>query len=100
MDPLHDEELDALLRRGTPAWHPSPGLDRRIWEGQQRRSWEWLWRGSIRVPVPVAVGAALVLAVLWWRGYGWGRPAETDLNQFRPVEQLEIKLVRRGNENR
>ena len=98
MEPLRDDELDLLLRHGEPDWKPSPGLDTRVWERYQRRPWEWLWRGSIRIPVPVIV--ALLLAFLWWQRGRSTRPAEIDLNQFRPVEQLEIKLVRSGNVER
>ena len=98
MDPLRDDELDLLLRQGEPDWKPSPLLDVSVWERYRRRPWEWLWRGSIRIPVPVIV--ALLLAFLWWQRGRSTTAAEIDLNQFRPVEQLEIKLVRSGDEER
>jgi hypothetical protein len=98
MEPLRDDELDALLRQGEPDWKPSPLLDVRVWERYRRRPWEWLWRGSIRIPVPVAV-MLVVLAVLAWNRGARERPVEIDLSEFRPVERLEIKLVRSGNAN-
>ena len=99
MEPLHDDELDALLRQAKPTWKPSPLLDVRVWEAYRRRPWEWLWRGSIRVPVPIAL-ALIVLAFFAWNRITRQRPAEVDLNDFRPVEKLEIKLIRSGNANR
>jgi hypothetical protein len=93
MEPLRDDELDVLLREGEPDWRPGPGLDAAVRAGR-RRPWEWLWRGSIRVPAPLIL--ALLLGFLWWRS----TRQETDLNQFRPVEQLEIKLVRSGDAER
>ena len=98
MEPLRDDELDLLLRQGEPVWKPSTRLDARVWDRYRRRPWEWLWRGSIRIPVPVIV--ALLLAFLWWQRGRSTTAAEIDLNQFRPVEQLEIKLVRSGDEER
>jgi hypothetical protein len=96
MEPLRDDELDALLRQGEPDWKPSPLLDVRVWERFRRRPWEWLWRGSIRIPVPVALTLVLVALFIWNRK----KPAEVDLNEFRPVERLEIKVVRSGYANK
>jgi hypothetical protein len=98
MEPLRDDELEVLLREGEPRWRPSAGLDARVREAQRPRPWEWLWRGSVRVPVPVILG--LLLAFLWWQRSRETAPAEIDMNQFRPVEQLEIKLVRSGDAKR
>ena len=98
MEPLRDDELDLLLRQGEPVWKPSPLLDVSVWDRYRRRPWEWLWSGSIRIPVPVIV--TLLVAFLWWQRGRSTRPAEIDLNQFRPVEQLEIKLVRSGDVER
>ena len=98
MEPLRDDELDVLLREGEPRWRPSPRLDGRVMSGYRPRPWEWLWRGSVRVPVPVILG--LFLAFLWWQRARGTAPAEIDMNQFRPVEQLEIKLVRSGDAKR
>jgi hypothetical protein len=96
MEPLRDDELDALLRQGEPDWKPSPLLDVRVWERYRRRPWEWLWRGSIRIPVPVVLALILLAFFAWNRK----RPAEVDLNEFRPVEKLEIKVVRSGYANK
>jgi hypothetical protein len=98
MEPLRDDELDVLLREGEPRWRPSPGLDGRLMSGYRPRPWEWLWRGSVRVPVPVILG--LLVAFLWWQRARGTAPAEIDMNQFRPVEQLEIKVVRSGDAQR
>jgi hypothetical protein len=52
----------------------------------------------VRVPVPVILG--LLVALLWWQRARGTAPAEIDMNQFRPVEQLEIKLIRSGDAQR
>lgn len=99
MEPLRDEELDVLLRAGEPRWRPSPGFDERVLGAYRPGVWAWLWRGSIRVPVPVAVVVLAVFGLLLWNRGGLGHPAEKRLDQFQPVQQLEIRLVRSGDAN-
>lgn len=99
MGPLRDDELDVLLREGEPRWRATPQLDARVREAYRPRPWEWFWRGSFRVPVPVAVVVLAVFGLLMWNRGGNQRPAEEHLDQFQPVKQLEIKLVRRGDGN-
>ncbi len=99
MEPLRDDELDDMLRRGAPDWRPSAELDERVRSAARPSGWRWLLQGSIRVPVPVALGAfALVIAAIWLR-VPRERPVEIDFEQFQPVRQLEIKLARNENAN-
>lgn len=99
MEPLRDEELDTLLRLAPPDWRPSAELDQRVRSAARLSGWRWLFHGSIRIPVPVALGAAVLLAaVLWLRGTR-ERPVEINFEQFQPVKQLEIKLARSENAN-
>jgi hypothetical protein len=95
MEPLRDDELEVLLREGEPRWRPSAGLDARVREAQRPRPWEWLWQGSVRVPVPVALAVLAVLGLLAWNRV----PEAKRVDQFQPVKQLEIKLVRSGDAN-
>ena len=96
MEPLDDEELSELLRQWTAP--PAPAtLGPRI--GFQRVPWwRWLLTGTVRIPVPVGL-AAVVLVALWF--YSAASTRETvpqpappvSLADFRPVEQLEPRIV-------
>lgn len=97
MEPLDEKELNHLLRQ----WEAPPApasLDRRV---LPRRGswWQWLFTGTIRIPVPVGV-AAVVLVGLWIHyakapaTVPIARPAPTvSLADFQPVKQLEPQLL-------
>jgi hypothetical protein len=99
MEPLDENELNQLLRKWEAPPAPASLKDRVF---PPRRPWFWwLLTGSIRIPVPAALAAAL-LAALWIH---FSRPVErprvsdpgsVSLADFRPVRQLEPVLVGGG----
>src|SRR5688572_14415003 len=104
MEPLDEKELSQLLRQSKAPGAP-PSLERRV-VPQPVPWWRWLFTGTIRVPVPVGIAAVLILA-LW---IFFTRPApvpeatpsastSTTLADFRPVEQLELTIVERNDDN-
>ena len=103
MEPLDEKELSRLLREWKAPEAPS-SLERRVMPRPVSR-WSWLLTGSIRIPVPVGITAALALAL--WLLFGRQAPAPvapapeaTTLANFRPVEQLQPTIIRRNDENR
>ena len=95
----NDQKLKELLQ----TWEAPPApqsLARRVFP--RSRWWQWIWSGSIRVPVPVGFAALVIAGALWY----WSRPpvsvpqkavAPVSLADFRPVEQLEPKVISSGN---
>ena len=69
----HDPQLRDLLQDWTvPA--PSANLEARVLRARQPW-WHALWTSSIRIPVPVACGATLLLlAIGTWRVLGSSQP--------------------------
>ncbi len=99
MEPLNDRELDELLRQ-WPARPAPDSLTRRIRHAQRGPWWQWLLTGSIRIPVPLALGAALVLALAFFALRG-PRNASTPQPQsavFHPVKRLEPRIIRSSYE--
>ena len=99
MEPLDDNELNQLLRRWKAPPAP-PSLRARIFP-PQKSSWRWLLTGTIRVPVPIVVAIAVLLAFL----IQYVRPASpprvvqsptVSLADFKAVPQLEPVLVSGG----
>jgi hypothetical protein len=97
MEPLNDRELNDLLRQWDAPGAPR-SLEARILPGR-RAWWQWLFTGTIRVPVPVGI-AAIVLFALWM--YSSSPPLEpreepvsggVSLADFQPVEQLEPQIL-------
>jgi hypothetical protein len=105
MDPFDDRDLSRLLRewkapdapptlrqglrRGAPLGPP---------DGPSSPWWRWLFAGTIRVPVPVAMGVALLLVVWAYTRLPAPTPfAEPEptvsLADFEPVRQLEPRVV-------
>ena len=70
MNPLNDDELDALLRQARPNLpHASPGFAERVMRGYQEQAkhspaWNWLWWRPVRVPAGFGILAALVLLAI------------------------------------
>jgi hypothetical protein len=66
MKVMNDQELQNLLKSWeTPA--PSPALKERVLERYRKRqkwNWRWLFSGSLRVPIPVASLAVIIMAGL------------------------------------
>ena len=100
MEPLDEEELNRLLRK----WEAPPApetLKRRISAGRASW-WSWLTKGTVRVPVPVALATAALIAM--WIYYSQPRqaprmvqPSTVSLADFTPVRQLEPVVVSGGN---
>jgi len=97
MEPPDDKELSELLRRWDGPDAP-PGLTRRVF-GRRASWWRWLLTGTIRVPVPVLVGSA-VLVALWIYSAVPSGPAvaqpdpSVSLADFQAVSQLEPRIIR------
>jgi hypothetical protein len=98
MEPLNDDELNRLLTKWEAPSVPA-SLNQRVF-AHEPRGWRRLWAASFRVPVPVAVAAAVLIAL--WLSYAPRpqettpgvvqpvvQPAETTLAGFEPVAKLE-----------
>jgi len=89
---LDDRELDAVLAE----WRvpEAPERMRQAIFPPEGSWWRRLWSASIRVPLPVAVGLALLLALAVWQP--WRVPARRtelpavaqDAHELRPVAVL------------
>jgi hypothetical protein len=62
MEPLNENELNQLLRKWEAP--PAPGTLRARVLPPQKSWWSWLLTGTVRIPVPIALAAA-VLVALW-----------------------------------
>ena len=125
MEPFDEKELSSLLQRWkAPAAPASLNVST---VGLRPSRWQWLWTGSIRVPVPVGMIVVFVAAV-FWIAFGGShpqpgappvavpnnaatpvveppvlappevavsrQPASPALAGFRPVSQLEPKIIK------
>ncbi len=101
MEPLNDDELNALLRRWEAPAAP-PALERRIFGRPEPRGWwRWLVAGSVRVPVPVFVTLLVMLSALSYFAARThpARPAavrELKFSDFQPVAKLQPRIIRGG----
>ena len=104
MDPFDDRDLSRLLREWkAPDAPPTLRQNLRIGpsrppDGPSSPWWRWLFAGTIRVPVPVALVVALMLAAwAYTRLPGTVPPTEpvptVSLADFEPVRQLEPRVV-------
>ena len=111
MESLNDQELKELLRAWTAPDPPvtlvdgirrgGPSLGAKASAkaaGQPSSWWRWLFAGTIRVPVPVALAVALILSVWAYMQLPMRAPLETpeptvSLADFQPVKQLEPRVV-------
>ena len=97
MEPLNDDELNDLLRQWQAPSAPAR-LDARV-----LGRWRWLLTGTIRVPLPVGLAAALILVFsIYWAvsaRHAAAAPAQTVTpSDFQPVKQLQPRIVRSGYE--
>jgi len=97
MEPLDENELKQLLRKWEAPPAP-PTLEHRVLHSQKRSPWQWLFKGTIRVPVPVAIAAAVLIAL--WIHYSRpsapaqvAQPGSVSLADFQPVRQLQPVVV-------
>jgi hypothetical protein len=96
MEPLDDRELGALLE----AWQ-APGAPAGMRPPRRAGGavWNWLWRGTIRVPVPVLLAAVVVfMASVWWavaaRRLPEKHPPTVTFTDFQPVKELKMRVIR------
>jgi hypothetical protein len=61
MEPLNDKELRQLLRQWKAPDAP-PSLRRPVLPGRMPW-WRWLLAGTVRIPVPMAVGVMVLLGI-------------------------------------
>jgi hypothetical protein len=96
MEPTDDPKLSELLREWQVSGAP-PSLDVRVL-GVRRRWRSLLLTGSIRVPAPVAVAVAIILLVMAGaliRERAVPPPlSSVDLADFRPVKDLNVRVIR------
>jgi hypothetical protein len=99
---MDDRELNQLLREWKAPDVPSHLTAPRVEgpEGHGRGFWRWLLTGSIRIPVPVGVAAAVVLAFWLYSRGSVDEPASlpstqpvVSLADFKPVEEVEVRVV-------
>jgi hypothetical protein len=99
MEPLDEDELNYLLRKWEAPAAP-PSLTQRVFPPP--KSWlSWLLTGTIRIPVPALVAAAILIAL--WIHYSRAvvparvsEPGSVSLADFQPVRQLEPVVVGGG----
>ncbi|HXB69568.1 MAG TPA: hypothetical protein VNY05_15055 [Candidatus Acidoferrales bacterium] len=106
MEHGEDRELRELLREWSVPDAP-PSLDQRVLGG--RRSgreawWRFLLTGSIRIPVPVGMAFAAVLLVtigglIRQRPAPAPAPSTVSLVDFRPVSDLNVRVIRQHESN-
>ena len=99
MDPLDENELNQLLRQWEAPAAPS-SLKRRVFPARTSW-WSWLLKGNVRVPVPVALAAALLVAIWMYHSRPAtpprvAQPATVSLADFKPVRQLKPIVVSGG----
>jgi len=102
MDPIDDQKLSALLKEWRAPNAPA-SLDARVL-GPHRRWWSFLLSGSIRVPVPV-MGVIAAILVVMTVALVRQRPAaplstRIDLADFRPTQDLNVRVIRGQHEAR
>jgi hypothetical protein len=109
MEPDHDLQLRNLLREWEAPGAP-PSLDERVLGGRISW-WRFLLTGQIRVPVPLglAVVAALIamgVVLVRDRGYSAMPPPAAEaahaifnLKDFRPVQEVRVRIIRRHDAN-
>ena len=96
---MDDRELNQLLREwkapDAPASLEAPTPPaRQSW-------WKWLLTGSIRIPVPVGVAAAVLLAFWLYSNASFDESGATQpstqpvvsLADFKPVDEVEVRVV-------
>ena len=99
MEPLDEGELKELLNRWEAPVAPRT-MKMRVSPPPLSR-WHWLLSGTVRVPVPVALGIAALLAIWIYHSRPVNvptasHPSTVSLSDFKPVRQLEPIVVSGG----
>ena len=102
MQPLNEDELQGLLRQWHAPLTPSTLKNRVLAAAKPspfKRNLRWLATGSIRLPVPVGIGAFILLLLLAFQVLRTPKqPAAGSLSQFQPVTELKPRIVRSSHE--
>jgi hypothetical protein len=106
MEHGEDRELRELLREWSVPDAP-PSLDQRVLGSRQSGReawWRFLLTGSIRIPVPVGMAFAAVLLVtigglIRQRPAPAPAPSTVSLVDFRPVSDLNVRVIRKHESN-
>jgi hypothetical protein len=102
MDPIDDQKLSELLKVWQAPNAPA-SLDARVL-GPRRRWWSFLLTGSVRVPLPVtaAITAILVVMAVALVRQRTAAPVSPGINlaDFRPMPDLNVRVIRGQNEVR
>jgi hypothetical protein len=100
MEPLNDKELKQLLNMWEAPVPPLTLVQRVLPE--RMPWWQWLFTGSIRIPVPV--GIAAIVGLLIWMLFSKPAsppapvvhaPVPSTLADFQPVDQLQPTIERK-----
>jgi hypothetical protein len=104
MEPMDDPQLKKLLSEWQVENAP-PSLDQRVLP-VRLPWWRALLSGSVRVPVPVLVGFAVLFvamtAALLRPQVAPSVPAAStgfNLADFQPVQDAQVRIIRSGNAN-
>jgi len=104
-DELSERELDAILPEWKTPMAPAR-LRTAVFPEALLPWWSRVWGASVRVPLPVACGVAILLALAAWR---WSTPrtiyrerivpvsVAAGADELRPVTVLRPRIIRSAN---
>jgi len=107
MEPTDDLRLSELLREWRVPNAPS-SLDRRVLvargAGASKSWWRFLLTGSVRIPVPVGLGIAVLVvtmagALVLRREPAAPATSSVSLVEFRPVKDVNVRVIRGDEAN-
>jgi len=104
MEPMNDHELNGLLQQWQAPGAP-PHL-RPPKHALRPPRWQWLMTGTIRIPVPIGLAAAIGLVAVWLYSSAPGREpavvsdppttagqAVVSLADFQPVPEAQLRVI-------
>jgi len=101
MQPLDDGELSKMLSEWRAPRAPD-SLEQRLLREERQSPWQWLVRGRIQVPVPLA--AALLMLLVWGtfvshRGPSAEPQPAAGLSGFQLAEDFNPRIIRSTHED-
>jgi len=98
MEPLNEKELDELLKDWKAPLAPAT-LEGKLFSSMKRAPRAaWLLTGTISIPVPLFLALILLLCVLGFgilnRSPAHKTHGQPTLGDFRPVKQLQPRIIR------
>ncbi|SRR5258706_10640332 len=99
MEPLNDDELRGLLVHWRAPEAP-PSLAAKVL-APKTQWWRWLLTGSIRIPAPIGILAAVAIAWILLQAQWPSKPSVQEVNfaNFQPVKELKPRILRNSYEN-